>query len=182
MGAVRLRRTKFGPIRRDADVAGQRPGPWSGRRDSNPRPPPWQGSWACPVPSVSGRPCRSRGSKRRDDQTRTAANRPGSVNIGREIGRTHSGDLTRNLAWRASSCPFPCSLARSALHGDAGFAVRDRGQNVRITPTYCSRHVRRTAGPLALSELAAAVEAAKGRSLLFDSRGEIATPDPGSDV
>src|SRR5918996_32033 len=76
---------------RNGRTAGQLAFFWSGRRDSNPRPPPWQGPWDSPPQCALVHPCRSERHLFPPDRQRTAANGVERTDIGREIGREMSG-------------------------------------------------------------------------------------------
>src|ERR687892_1406774 len=90
----------------------------SGRRDSNPRPPPWQGSWNRPRMSadvslqVTGVPPRG-------GHTRTVTNRRGLTNIGREIGR--DGHQARSATSSACQQDWAEAVTQDLANQDASW-------------------------------------------------------------
>jgi hypothetical protein len=70
--------------------AGQRV-PWSGRRDSNPRPPPWQGRSVRPPPFACDHPGRSGHRERSRGRQRISANGRERRGLGPKMGREPRG-------------------------------------------------------------------------------------------
>jgi Chitobiase/beta-hexosaminidase C-terminal domain len=70
----------------------------SGRRDSNPRPPPWQRSLVCPQPFAPVHPGRSGTRWSSRGRPRTAMNSRKQRRLGRDMGRTFCGAKSTTLS------------------------------------------------------------------------------------